>query len=259
MISVNTTKQNTVLFQKEGIDNNNGEIWPNLLWRITINFLIYAVILVLLVYMIQWDAGIERENNLFSENSLTEMVQELFLVFIIGLFYVTGVIEKTLYPVTLIMSCMFGCALVREFDSFFDNNLFDGAWQLAVTVILVGMVVMVYRERRRFTVAVVHFVFRPPVGFLASGILTVMVFSRFFGQQLLWKVIMGDGFIRSVKNAAEEGVELFGYYLCLIAAIEYVRSALICRKLYQWTNQFAPISDSISIPSSVKIDVLNGR
>jgi hypothetical protein len=41
------------------------------------------------------------------------------------------------------------------------------------------------------------------------------------GMGKLWKLVMGERFIRVVKNVVEEGTELFGYSIIFLAAVEY--------------------------------------
>lgn len=41
---------------------------------------------------------------------------------------------------------------------------------------------------------------------------------------------MLDGYNRVVKNMVEEGCELLGYGLCLLAALSYLKDALKSRK-----------------------------
>lgn len=167
-----------------------------------------------------WDASIIRQNNNFSENSLTELTQEFFLAIIVIIFISIGAKDMKRRPLPVFLAAMFLCALVRELDSIFDN-IFDGAWQTCVIFILTVLTFWLYSVKEYFIAELAVYIKQPSSGILLSGLLTIMVFSRFFGRELLWLEIMGDGFMRSVKNAVEESVELFGYFLCLISGIEF--------------------------------------
>ena len=182
---------------------------------------LYALLLVGVTYLILWDASIVRENNAFSENSITEICQELFLVVIVLLFLCHAVTDTANRMFSFTMGCIFLCALIREFDSMLDNHVFDGAWQLVVTILSICVTAIWIRHGENIGKVLASIMHYRSFGIMISGILTVMVFSRFFGQQILWIEIMKEGFQRSVKNAAEEGTELFGYYICLIATLEY--------------------------------------
>ncbi len=194
----------------------------NLLIRSGRRLLVYSLMLTAMSYLILFDASIVRENNPFSENSLSEIAQIVFLALTVLSFAVAGRYKGNRLN-SIFLSAAFLCALVRELDSSFDA-LFDGAWQSCVSLILLVTAILLIRKRKQFVRELSEFLRNPVAGILFSGFLTVMVFSRFFGRELLWLEIMGDGFMRSVKNAAEECVELFGYFLCLVSGIEYLLS-----------------------------------
>ena len=45
------------------------------------------------------------------------------------------------------------------------------------------------------------------------------------GHEPVWQAIMGDNYVRAVKIAAEEFLELIGYLFWLVGTIEYVYQA----------------------------------
>ncbi|MCG7587258.1 hypothetical protein MHN01_16625, partial [Photobacterium sp. OFAV2-7] len=51
--------------------------------------------------------------------------------------------------------------------------------------------------------------------------LTLFVFARIYGMGDLWQGAMQENYLRSVKNLAEEGVELLAYSLIVFAAAWY--------------------------------------
>ena len=91
-----------------------------------------------------------------------------------------------------------------------------------------GLASLLIHTQAFFTVIMAMIFFRetPGVrhaiaGAVALAGLLVLVYSRIFGMQDLWRGIMLENYDNSVKNAAEEGVEVLGHMLILIAAIEY--------------------------------------
>ena len=48
-----------------------------------------------------------------------------------------------------------------------------------------------------------------------------LIFSRFFGSGIVWVAIMGDGFMREVKNAVEETTEALAMLIFLASMLEY--------------------------------------
>jgi hypothetical protein len=61
---------------------------------------------------------------------------------------------------------------------------------------------------------------------MVTGFLVTFVFSRLFGRTKLWEAILEADYNRWGKNAAEEGIELLGYSLFLIAGIEILLSVV---------------------------------
>ena len=57
-------------------------------------------------------------------------------------------------------------------------------------------------------------------GLFLMGMLTTYVFSRLFGRTEFWEAVMEEKYFRSVKNTAEECLELYGYMVLLIGVIE---------------------------------------
>ena len=54
-----------------------------------------------------------------------------------------------------------------------------------------------------------------------AGAVIIFGFVRLVGHELLWQAILGDDYRHVVKIAVEEFIELVGYLLWLIGAIEY--------------------------------------
>ena len=56
-------------------------------------------------------------------------------------------------------------------------------------------------------------------GVLLAGFAT-LVFSRFFGRGTFWRAVMEERYWRPIKNAAEEGVELFALGIIFAGGVE---------------------------------------
>ncbi len=57
---------------------------------------------------------------------------------------------------------------------------------------------------------------------LVTGVMLLLVFSRLFGMGSFWHNVMGDDYVRAVKNIAEEGTELLAYCLIAFASLKTV-------------------------------------
>ncbi|MCB5160866.1 hypothetical protein [Marinomonas algarum] len=120
---------------------------------------------------------------------------------------------------------------VREFDAFLDFYLFDGAWQLFVVVILTFITVFVWGRISKIYGSIKHYSLQPSFGMFIAGFVTVVVFSRLMGRGSFWQSLMGQEYVRVVKNVVEEGIETFGYALIFMAALELV---LACCRRTRW-------------------------
>ena len=184
-----------------------------------IRFLVYAIVMLIAVMTIHWD-GKQEVALAFGENSMTEYLQELYLLITALLFAFSGKYNKDKQGFTILLSGFFLVLFIREFDWLFDK-IVHGFWQypaLLVTAVTIGIAL---KFKATIVSAMASFTRQTSFGTFISGFLTMMLFSRLFGKGTLWKSLMGDHYIRSVKNAVEEGTELLGYSLILISAIEY--------------------------------------
>ena len=124
--------------------------------------------------------------------------------------------------------------LIRELDGYLDA-IYDGAWLPFALATLTVTLVLVHRMRQGLADSIRLFLSTPASGFFIAGGLGIFVFSRVFGYKGIWKALFQVDYLdpytasRWVKNAVEEGSELFGYCLVFCAAIEllsYARRSL---------------------------------
>jgi hypothetical protein len=187
-----------------------------------LRFFIYSLILGAAVLALTWEAKRIPIERLFSEQSLLEYFQEGALLITVLLCAAMGRINRDQRALAWILGGAALVAFIRELDAFLDANVFDGAWQTLAALALIAVAIRVYTLRNGLKETIVRFINRPSFGIMASGFMTVFVFSRLFGRTVFWEAVMGDHYIRVVKNLAEEGTELLGYLLILIAVIELV-------------------------------------
>lgn len=158
----------------------------------------------------------------YSEGSLAEWVEIALLLLMIVALNWAAAIDRAKRPVTTLITGFLVATIIREFDSPLDEHVFDGAWQTGVSVTLIAMGVYGYRHRRALRPAVEDFVTQPAFGLMLAGTLTILVYAQVLGRNDFWQMLMGDKYVRSVRNAMEEGAESLGYVLILIGAVEYL-------------------------------------
>lgn len=143
------------------------------------------------------------------------------------LFFYASRISPKLKVASVLLAALTAMMFVREFDTYLDMYVFDGAWQTIVYSILACTFVYLIRKRGTIFSSIQAYTQTPSYGICLSGLVTLLAFSRIMGRGEFWHSIMGESYVRIVKNIVEEGIETLGYTLILISAIELV---LLCRK-----------------------------
>lgn len=155
------------------------------------------------------------------EDSFTEIIQEVILLILVLLFYGHAVRVDSLRYSSVLIGGFFTCMLIREMDFAFDA-IFHGAWLIFALLAAFISLFIAFRRKDKALNGLAAFMRHPAYGMMLSGLLCVLVFSRLFGMHELWQGLMLDGYNRLVKNMVEEGTELFGYVICLLAGIWYI-------------------------------------
>src|SRR5690606_9995524 len=58
---------------------------------------------------------------------------------------------------------------------------------------------------------------------VSVGLLVVLILSRTFGSQLMWRPILGNSDVSLTKTVIQEGLELFGYLFVFWGANDVAR------------------------------------
>ena len=180
-----------------------------------------------MVYLIMlegYQRGIAAE---YSEQSLTEWLESGTAFVSAVVFSAVAVLNKTLRPATAMLAALCCMMFIREADFLLDAYVFDGAWQWLVSGVLVAITVYLWRQRQPVLVSIEAYANQPAAGVFLGGFLVLMVFSRLFGRASFWEAVMGDGYMRVVKNVAEEGTEIMGYTLIAISSVELLIRVLM--------------------------------
>ncbi|WP_312047073.1 hypothetical protein [Erwinia sp.] len=160
-------------------------------------------------------------NNGVHETSFTEIAQELMLLAIVLLYFYSAYRQPALRPTLILVGGFFTCMLIRELDFLFDD-LSHGSWVWFALAAAGACVALAVRQPKHAVKGLADLLRHPAWGMLCAGLLTILVFARLFGMRDLWQHLMLDGYNHTVKNMAEEGCELLGYSLCLLASLSYL-------------------------------------
>ena len=183
---------------------------------------LYLLLVAGVCQLISIEGYSQLTESIYGEASLTENMQIAFSGICCLLFLVAARMSQKLRPAAVMLAALTGMMLIRESDAFLDKNVFDGAWQTLVVVVLFATAIFLKKQPDPIKPSIEAFIRLPSAGMLMSGFLVTIVISRLFGRRSFWEAVMGEGYMRVVKNIVEEGTELVGYSLILIAAVELV-------------------------------------
>lgn len=191
---------------------------------------------------VTWEAEHIAFADRFGENSVLEYLQVIILLFAALSAYLAGYLNPSRATLSAMLVAAACIACVREFDFALDRYLFDGAWQVLVFMILLIAGLRAWQHRDELKSTLLDFLQRPSFGLMVGGFITVFVFSRLLGRQVLWRAIMGDNYMRLVKTAVEESTELLGYTLICIGTLEFLREAIFVDDLSKASAKKAPVA-----------------
>lgn len=163
----------------------------------------------------------------YSEQSLTEHLQDFISFFSCMLFLYAARLDVKLNIAATLLGALLAMMFVRESDSLLDLYVFDGAWQTVVGIIFVCVLVFLWGRFSSIYASLKEYSLQSSFGTFLAGFVTILAFSRMMGRGSFWQAVMGDSYMRLVKNIVEEGIETLGYTLILISAIELV---IACRR-----------------------------
>ena len=170
-------------------------------------------------------AGLIDQPIAFNESSMIEQLQLIYLFVCMILFFLSAKMKSSIMSLSILLAGMALIALIRELDYFFDNYVFDGAWQIIAFLVALATGFFVIKFRQGLNSSIQEFTSKASFGYMTSAFVVLFIFSRVIGKQVLWKAVMGENYLRVVKSFVEESTELFGYTLLLIAAIEFYRES----------------------------------
>lgn len=184
-------------------------------------FFMYGVFITLVMSSVYVD--VNWMHNALHENSLTEIFQEVLLGLTTTIFFLAAARWSSLRGGLILIGGFYACMLIRELDFLFDY-IRHGCWVWFALFTAMVSTILALRTSESIGRGLVNFVQHPTWQMSATGLLIILVFSRFFGMHQLWQNLMLDGYNRVVKNMVEEGMELLGYSICFLASVKYIKN-----------------------------------
>ena len=182
----------------------------SLIGAAALRFLLSCTLYAALVGLFAFDIAIL--GNDVPELSATELAQAAVLAWIVASCADIALSSRAQQPLATLAGGFFACLLMRELDALFDL-IHHGLWLYPALTIALVCVIHGARHRPRLLAAMASLATSPAQVQIATGLAIVLVFSRLFGLGELWQQVMGEHYVRAVKNLAEEGLELLGYVI----------------------------------------------
>lgn len=183
---------------------------------IVIRIIVYSLLLFGMAQGIFYDAGHPLGDSYFGEITFTEITQEVLLIILAVFFMVLGFRWKEIKVVSILLSLFYLMSFIREFNFLIDKWIYPVA---IVVIVLIWYLVKNLKQLRNSTIA---FFSVPASSWFLSGFLITYLFSRLMGRSKFWHLMYEGENYRLAKAATEEGIELLGNTLMLIAAIEFL-------------------------------------
>lgn len=183
-----------------------------------LRFLLTGLCFAVLFGLIAFDIAVL--GNDIPEVSATEFAQEGTLALIVLCLASVARRRPAQRPLAVLIGGFFACMLIRELDMVFDL-IHHGFWRYPALLVAAAAILYALRQRALLLHSLASFVSSPAYVLVSTGLAVVLVFSRLLGMDWLWHQVMGEGYLRVVKNVVEEGTELLGYVIILQGAWRY--------------------------------------
>ncbi|MEW6992036.1 hypothetical protein AADZ91_15310 [Colwelliaceae bacterium 6441] len=178
-------------------------------------FFLISILTFGVITLIKVDIFILKNN--MSELSLTEIFQQVFLLFSVIIFYWSAIKVKSSHTLFILISAFFGCMFLRELDYYFDK-ISHGFWLYPTLVLALSAIFYSFKNSDNIASSASAFKNKQAYFNILIGLVIIMVFSRLFGSGSLWKDVMNDDYQHLYKTIMQEGLELFGYLFLFIGS-----------------------------------------
>ncbi len=148
------------------------------------------------------------------ETSITETLQFVMLCIASWSFFNLTMKTTHIKHAAILISGFFTVLAIRELDYWFDM-IHHGAWVFPALTVTALALAKAYQGGKNTVNEMATILSVPHMKLLVGSVMMLLVFSRLYGMGSFWHQVMGEHYIRDVKNISEEGMELLFY--CLIA------------------------------------------
>ncbi|UTZ28364.1 hypothetical protein HB761_16815 [Vibrio campbellii] len=152
------------------------------------------------------------------ETSVTETLQLIMLAVASWSFFRVSRQESHVSHAAILISGFFAVLMIREMDYWFDM-IHHGSWVFPALAITALACAKAYRGGKGTVNEMAIILQSPYMKLLIGSVILLLVFSRLYGMGSFWHHVMGEHYVRDVKNISEEGIELLCYSLIALSAV----------------------------------------
>lgn len=178
--------------------------------------LAFTVLAVLVPFIVKFE--VVTLGRKISEVSLTELSQQLFLLFTVIVFVISAKVLPQQRRFYALVAGFFGCMLLREHDYYFDM-IQHGFWFYPTLALAIGTAFYSFKNTEFFASSAYQFKASKAYIYVIIGLGIILVYSRLFGTGSLWKVVMAADYKHHYKSTIQEGLELFGYAVLFLGSV----------------------------------------
>jgi len=192
-----------------------------------------AVTVILMVLSVRMPDGLLLEEPVpgmglpTSEFSPVELLQNMLLIFCAGSFCWIAARDRLRRPMAVGFIALFLVILIRELDFFLDYYLIDNLWQVLCALLVSVSLVYIVRNRSRYAHGWRRSWPSAGLALIIGGFILLIPFAQLLGHEAFWQALMQESYVRVVKVAAEELLELGAYTIITLGSIEF---------LYAWSR-----------------------
>ncbi|MCG9726755.1 hypothetical protein [Vibrio brasiliensis] len=185
--------------------------------RVALNVLIIAALSIFVNLCLRIDFTLLHHG--LGENSVTELAQSLMLAIASMSFFTLSRNNREIRHASVLIGGFFAVLFIRESDMWFDM-VFHGAWVIPALLITALSCYYALREGRSSIHQLAEILNSRFMPTLITAVVLLLVFSRLYGMGSFWHSVMGEHYLRDVKNLSEEGIELLCYSLIAFCSVK---------------------------------------
>lgn len=160
--------------------------------------------------------------NTVEEQSITEFSQSAILVGVSLIFWSVSARYKSERGFTILATGLFITMLIREQNDYL-KAIQEGLWEILVLGVLIVTLYRAWKERASILPGLSRFLYARAGATMAVGVLLLLIYTRLYGIEEIWKGALGRNYKRVIKNMSEEGMETMAYLIILYASFLYSR------------------------------------